>query len=191
MDECRTNSKRVAAVVVSGRRIMLDLVPATVCREANDGRDIALMILTAWAWRTDRAAVRGGGTRREPLDDVTDMDRGDGGWIPLAIYVTGTLRRYPSLFRPGSGFSGPRGVPIGSTTISSLPARLVLALTRTFSIHRHHHFTTSRMASIARKTLRLGMIPADGIGKEVLPVRCPGCSAGSRRTEELSAHSAR
>lgn len=27
------------------------------------------------------------------------------------------------------------------------------------------------MASVARKTLRLGMIPADGIGKEVLPVR--------------------
>lgn len=32
------------------------------------------------------------------------------------------------------------------------------------------------MASTAlkRTSLRLGMIPADGIGKEVLPVRCDG-----------------
>ena len=70
-----------------------------------------------------------------------------------------TLKLY---FRPASGLSGSIFLE-AQQTISLTDSRLIFYLNLTTSV-------LPKMASIARKTLRLGMIPADGIGKEVLPV---------------------
>jgi isocitrate/isopropylmalate dehydrogenase len=45
------------------------------------------------------------------------------------------------------------------------------------------------LATAARKTLRIGLIPADGIGREVIPVsEAMDCAFGSRWVHDVSFH---